>query len=452
MADQNEVKEVAESAAAATAGAAWLQTRAILRVIFIILLVAALLWMLYALEGVILLLILAIFFAYLIAPLVEFMQRPFKLGGRERVIPRGVAIGIVYLIIFAAVGITFYILVPRVGNQLTEFAKQSPTYLTNARGRVEVLRKFYASREIPAAVGDEITKAVSRAIDVAAGYIKVGLEAIVGWLGYIPWLVLIPILSFFLLKDAESFRRSALLMLPSGRWRWRGDEFFQDVNSTLAAYIRAQLIACVLIGSICTLGFWVIGVPYWLALGVIAGFLEFIPLVGPLTVAVIAVLLTAGLHSIAAALLVLLFLIVLRIAQDYVIYPRIIGQGIHLHPLAVILSILCGAELAGIAGIFLAIPVVAIATVSYRHWLEHRGSEGLVTDILKPVEEIAMAPASTGSPAPAATQPPSGPASKTPVAPTAPKQSHPTASTTPEQMARARPDLTTGELKLPQPD
>ncbi len=449
MADQNEVKEVAESAAAAaTAGAAWLQTRAILRVIFIILLVAALLWMLYALEGVILLLILAIFFAYLIAPLVEFVQRPFKLGGRERVIPRGVAIGIVYLIIFGAVGITFYILVPRVGTQLTEFAKQSPTYLTNARGRVEVLRKFYASHEIPAAVGDEITKAVSRAIDVAAGYIKVGVEAIVGWLGYIPWLVLIPILSFFLLKDAESFRRSALLMLPSGRWRWRGDEFFQDVNSTLAAYIRAQLIACVLIGSICTLGFWIIGVPYWLALGVIAGFLEFIPLAGPLTVAVIAVLLTAGLHSITAALLVLLFLIVLRIAQDYVIYPRIIGQGIHLHPLAVILSILCGAELAGIAGIFLAIPVVAIATVSYRHWLEHRGSEGLVTDILKPVEEIAMAPATTGGPAPAATQPPSAPASKKPVAP----QYHPTASTTPEQMARARPDLTTGELKLPQPD
>ena len=452
MADPNEVKEVAESAAAATAGAAWLQTRAILRVIFIVLLVAALLWMLYALKGVILLLILAIFFAYLIAPLVEFMQRPFKLGGRERVIPRGVAIGIVYLIIFAAISITFYILLPRVGNQLTEFAKQSPTYLTNARGRVEVLRKFYASREIPTAVGDEITKAVSRAIDVAAGYIKIGLEAIVGWLGYIPWLVLIPILSFFLLKDAESFRRSALLMLPSGRWRWRGDEFFQDVNSTLAAYIRAQLIACVLIGSACTLGFWVIGVPYWLALGVIAGFLEFIPLAGPLAVAVIAVLLTAGLHSITAALLVLLFLIVLRIAQDYVIYPRIIGQGIHLHPLAVILSILCGAELAGIAGIFLAIPVVAIATVSYRHWLEHRGSEGLVTDILKPVEQLATAPASPGSPAPLAAQTPPRPTSKEPVAPAAPRPSHPTASTTPEQMARARPDLTTGELKLPQPD
>ncbi|MCV5555932.1 AI-2E family transporter, partial [Escherichia coli] len=73
-------------------------------------------------------------------------------------------------------------------------------------------------------------------------------------MAYLPWLILIPILAFFLLKDAESFRRSALQMIPQGRLRWRGDEFFQDVNRTLAAYIRAQLIACLLIGTICTIG------------------------------------------------------------------------------------------------------------------------------------------------------------------------------------------------------
>ncbi len=77
---------------------------------------------------------------------------------------------------------------------------------------------------------------------------------------YLPWLILIPILAFFLLKDAESFRRSALLMLPRGRWRWRGDEFFQDINSTLAAYIRAQLTACLFIGVVCAIGFYVAGI------------------------------------------------------------------------------------------------------------------------------------------------------------------------------------------------
>jgi hypothetical protein len=101
------------------------------------------------------------------------------------------------------------------------------------------------------------------------------------------------------------------------------------------------------------------------------------------------------------ALAILVFLGALRIVQDYVLYPRIIGSGIHLHPLAVILAILAGHELAGVAGIFLAIPVIAIMTVTYRHWLEHRGSSGLVAELLKPAET----PAAEATPA-AETQPP----------------------------------------------
>jgi predicted PurR-regulated permease PerM len=125
----------------------------------------------------------------------------------------------------------------------------------------------------------------------------------------------------------------------------------------------------------------------------------------------------AGLFN---AFLVLLFLGVLRIVQDYFIYPRLIGQGIHLHPLAVIFAILAGEKLAGVAGIFLAIPVVAIFTVSYRHWLEHRGSEG-IADLLEPTpaEPVKLPPAEELN-----------------------------AKTTPDQMVRARPDLTTGELKV----
>ncbi|HEX8853476.1 MAG TPA: AI-2E family transporter, partial [Pyrinomonadaceae bacterium] len=204
----------------------------------------------------------------------------------------------------------------------------------------------------------------------------------------------------FLLKDAESFRRSALHLLPQGRLRWRGDEFFQDVNSTLAAYIRAQLIACLLIGTVCTIGFYIIGVRYALVLGLIAGMLEFIPLVGPLVVALIAIA-VASYYSVNQAIAVFIFLGVLRIIHDYVTYPRIIGSGIHLHPLAVILAILSGHELAGITGIFLAIPAIAVLTVTYRHWLEHRGSSGLVADLLKPAEQALTAPPSGEDTAPA---------------------------------------------------
>ena len=125
------------------------------------------------------------------------------------------------------------------------------------------------------------------------------------------------------------------------------------------------------------------------------------------------------------AFVVLLFLGVLRVVHDYVVYPRIIGHGIHLHPLAVIFAILAGAEIAGVAGIFLAIPAIAIITVAYRHWLEHRGSETIAEVIEEAVEEAEADAAAELS------------------------STHPTTVTTPEEMARVRPDLLTGELKAP---
>jgi AI-2E family transporter len=142
-----------------------------------------------------------------------------------------------------------------------------------------------------------------------------------------------------------------------------------------------------------------------------------------------------------SALWVLLFLGVLRIIHDYTIYPRLVGQGVHLHPLAVILAILAGNELAGVAGIFLSIPLIAVFTVSYRHWLEHRGSEGLVAEILQPVEEVVTVPAEPDSRATVAL-----------AQPKVTREIHPSTGTTPEQMARVRPDLTTGELKMPKMD
>jgi predicted PurR-regulated permease PerM len=445
---KQEAQQVVETAAVAAAEASRPQTRAILRVIIIILLVAAMMWVLYRIEGVILLIVLSIFFAYLIAPLVEFVRRPFHVRGRETIMPRVAALAVVYVVIFGSLILALWLLLPRLSKQIKAFSDASTQFQTNAEGRVKLLNDFCRQNEISENVCDALNNAATGGIGALKKSIATDLPNLaVVILGYVPWLILIPILSFFLLKDADSFRRSALQMLPSGRWRWRGDEFFQDVNSALAAYIRAQLTACLLIGTICTLGFIIIGVPFPLVLGVIAGMLEFIPLVGPVVVAGIAVLVTTFSPDTSGytALWVLLFLGVLRIVHDYVVYPRLVGQGVHLHPLAVILAILTGYELAGVAGIFLSIPVIAIATVSYRHWLEHRGSEGLVAEILQPVEEVVAPPVESTSEV-HVTQPQSDPPQ------TRKQEQHPTAETTPDEMRRARPDLTTGELKMPKLD
>jgi hypothetical protein len=150
-------------------------------------------------------------------------------------------------------------------------------------------------------------------------------------------------------EGRRAFRRTILLTLPRGRLRGRGAELFEDINDALAAYMRAALLACLLVGVLCTVGFVLIGVPYALLFGVVAGLLEFIPLVGPLAVALGATLVTSF-HSINQALWLVAFLGALRLAQDYVVFPRLVRRGIHIHPLGVILAILSGAELAGTAG------------------------------------------------------------------------------------------------------
>ncbi len=421
MAEQtvaNEAAQQAETTAVAVAEATWTQTRAILRIIFIVIVVAAGMWLLYALEGVLLLVVLSIFFAYLLSPLVDLVRRPFKLRGGEYTMPRVLAVGIVYLIIFGALAIALYFLIPRVVGQVDQFIRQSSNYVEVLQGRTRSLYRLTERMGLPPAAQTAVVNGAPRAIEAAREYLGGAAAGAVEMLAYLPWLVLIPILGFFLLKDAEGFRDAALRMLPHGRLRWRGDEFFQDVNTTLAAYIRAQLIACLFIGVVCAAAFFAIGINYWLALGILAGLLEFIPLAGPLTVLVVAVL-VASFESPNQALAVFVFLVVLRIVHDYVIYPRIIGQGIHLHPLAVVLAILCGEELAGLAGIFLAIPAVAIISVTYRHWLEHKGSEGLVADLLKPADQALAAPPTTGNTAPAPAPVAPAPATTPQPAPTA---------------------------------
>jgi len=431
-----ETHEAAVTGARAAAEVVGPPTRVVLRVIFIIIFVVAILWIIVKLTGVILLLVLSIFFAYLVSPLVDFIRKPRTIGKRTLSIPRALSIVLAYLIILGAIVVAVTLVLPSLSTQFPEFATQAKGYWKTLGERSQQLNELLRSRRMPGPLVDAASNAVPRLIEKGSTTVSEVVSASLSYLVFLPWLILIPILAFFLLKDVEKFRRSALEMLPRGRWRWRGDEFFQDVNSTLAAYTRAQLTACLLIGVVCSIGFTLLGLPGGLVMGFIAGVFEFVPLVGPVAVAVMAALL-ALLHSGPFnAFLVLLFLAVLRIAQDYVIYPRLIGQGIHLHPLAVIFAILSGAEIAGVAGIFLAIPVVAILTVSYRHWMEHRGSEGLA-DLLEP----SNAPVATATAQSAEHSPQIHPHHHQP--------GHPDIDTTPAEMARQRPDLTTGELKMP---
>src|SRR5258706_12477070 len=138
--------------------AARVQTRAVLRIILILLAVAAFLWIVYNATPVLLLIVLSIFFAYLVAPLVDMVQRPIRIGGRERVMPRGLAIGIVYVVLFVGVGFAIYFLAPQLGAQFPEFKQQATAYyktITNASDR---LNGYFMQHRMP----EGIVKAVKK--------------------------------------------------------------------------------------------------------------------------------------------------------------------------------------------------------------------------------------------------------------------------------------------------
>ncbi|MDI1241589.1 MAG: AI-2E family transporter [bacterium] len=334
------------------------------------------------------LLVLSIFFAYLIDPLVKLIRRPFKARQIERFMPRGFAIVISYLLVFSVLGITIASIAPRASQQARDFAANLPAYGASVQRTVQDLNRRFERLRIP----DEVqTRINDQATAIGASITATVGGGVVSLLTFVPWLIIIPILGFFFLKDVNSFRLGVLRLFPAGQWRMRADSILSDANDTLAAYVRACIISCVLIGVVCTVAFYIIGLKYALLLGILAGIFEFVPLLGPLTIGLIAVA-TAGLGDDPwRAWPTLIFLITLRIIHDYITYPRIVRGGIHLHPVLIIISVLAGEQIAGIPGVFLAIPVVALITVAYKHFLDHQGSrtlfEGLVHEEKKPEEE-----------------------------------------------------------------
>jgi predicted PurR-regulated permease PerM len=349
------------------------QTRVVLQILLIIAGIALGLWALHRLSSIVLVLILAASFAYVIAPLVELAQRPIRLAGRRRRLSRGAAIAVVYVLIAGSVSGAVALLLPSATEQVNEVIVRAPAYAQSILTWEHGWSRYYGRLRIPLELRQSIDQSVLAASQGAAESLRGSVLALVGALSYVPWLLLIPILAFFLLKDAASLRRTIVTALPH-HGQLRGHRLFEELNATLAAYIRAQLLACVLVGTLSGVGFALLGIPYPVLLGVLAGVLEFIPLVGPLVLATVAAVVGA-LHAPMLALWAVGFLGVLRLVEDYVIYPRLMRRGIRLHPLAVIVAVLAGAELNGVAGMFLSVPTVALATVVYRHWLEWRSGD-----------------------------------------------------------------------------
>jgi predicted PurR-regulated permease PerM len=178
------------------------------------------------------------------------------------------------------------------------------------------------------------------------------------------YVVLIPILAFFFLKDASLIRQHILDLVEEGPRRALLDDVLADTHLLLAHYMRALVLLSVGTFTAYSIFFSIMRVPYGILLGVLGGLLEFIPTVGPLTAGLTILLVTvvSGSH----VLEVVIFVLGYRVFQDYVASPHLMGRGVELHPLLLLFGVFAGAELAGIAGAFLSVPVLALVRILYR--------------------------------------------------------------------------------------
>ncbi|MEJ7861628.1 MAG: AI-2E family transporter, partial [Pyrinomonadaceae bacterium] len=177
------------------------------------------------------LIILAVFFAYLIEPLIQLVRRPFENTNKDKYMPRTLAIVMAYLIVFTVLGITIALLTPIVSEQVKQLSINLPGYASSFQEKFRDIGTRYKRYQIPEAVQLQINEKAAGLVGAVGTEIS---ELFISSVFYIPWLILVPILAFFFLKDANLFRVSLLRIFPSGDWRSRVESVMSDVNETLA--------------------------------------------------------------------------------------------------------------------------------------------------------------------------------------------------------------------------
>src|SRR5436190_2424238 len=327
--------------------------------------------MLHVIEGAGVLLLLSVFFAYVLAPALPPIRRRVRVGRRRRPISDAAAIILIYFVLFVPGAFLWRMSEPAVKHWVAVTAPRSIDRLFAGGGEPPGTR-LLAHVPIPDGLRASLLRGTARAGAALERSTRGTLEEIITASRYAGWLAVAPIIAFLLLTAAPAFQRSALRVLPRGHLQWRGEEYLRDVNSALAGYVRAQAAASVIVGVACVAGFLLLGVPSAISLGVLAGILELVPALGPVTVLLIAI--SPGQHVVG----IVAFLALLRIVQDYVVYPRLVRSGMHLSTFAVIVTVWIGAVVAQAPGVILAIPVAGFLSVSIRHWREYREIERLL--------------------------------------------------------------------------
>ncbi len=335
--------------------------RTILSLLATIIAVAIFLEVIWIARHVITWVLIAVFLSLALNPAVDWFQR----HGLSK---RGGATAVTFLLTLAfLVGIGF-LLVPTLVHQVNEFVQKLPDYVhdvTHGKGRLGFLETKYHIREkvehaVKTGGAAKVLGLSGVAVSIAKGVITIVVATLT-----------IAFMTFFMLLEGPVWVERFYSLLPEEsqpRWRQVG----YDIYRTVGGYVTGNLVISLIAGGLTTLVLLIMGVPFAVALGLIVAVLDLIPLAGA-TIAAILIGTVAFLHSIPAGIVVVVFFIVYQQIENHLLQPLIYGRTVQLSPLAVLVSVLVGAELAGILGALAAIPVAGAIQVLIVDWRRHRG-------------------------------------------------------------------------------
>jgi predicted PurR-regulated permease PerM len=317
-------------------------------------LVAVALLIAHKILGVLVVLVGAVLFAYLVYPLVRRL---------ERRMPRWLAIVCVYVLLLVALGGLGAFVGPRIAFEAHGLALDFPRLL--AQGQSGILNAHLA---IVGAVPLAARESVAKVLDSTAAAIQHSAMSLVGQVlgvllsvaSVLTALVVIPVLTFYILMDLERLRAGFLRLVPAAH-RHAALLVLGDIDGVLGGFIRGQIVVGAVIAVLVTVLLLVLRIKYAFLIGLFAGIVDVIPYLGAVAGAVPAVLIAALTHGAGWALLVAAGFVAIYQVEGHVVAPTVVGQRVGLTPLMVIVAILTGAELGGILGMFFAVPVAAIA-------------------------------------------------------------------------------------------
>lgn len=339
------------------------RARTVLAVLGIVLAVAGLLQLLWLARQVITWILIALFFAVALNPLVEFLRR---LGVRRR----GLAIALAYVLVFTAalaLGGTF---IPILVEEVNDFVDAVPGFvedLTEGRGRLGFLQTDYQ-------IVDRVQEAVEGDIGRIVGISGTAVSVTKGIITAIVALVTIIVLTFFMLLEGPKWLERLFALLPEeSRPRWR--RVAHDIYRTVGGFVAGALLIAIVAGVTSSILLTILGVSYAIALGLLVALLDLIPMAGA-TIAAVVVSTIAFLDSgWVVGLVVLVYFICYQQVENHALYPLVYSRTVQLSPLAILVAVLVGASLAGILGALAAIPIAGTIQVLLLDWMRHRAAE-----------------------------------------------------------------------------